>query len=49
MLLGLLLPSAGSITIFGENMLTHRHRVLPRLNFSSPYVDCRIVSRYGRT
>jgi ABC-2 type transport system ATP-binding protein len=39
MLLGLLLPSEGSITIFGENMLTHRHRVLPRLNFSSPYVD----------
>src|SRR6185437_12232530 len=39
MLLGLLLPSDGAITIFGENMLTHRHRVLPRLNFSSPYVD----------
>ncbi|HXE17669.1 MAG TPA: ABC transporter ATP-binding protein [Stellaceae bacterium] len=39
MLLGLLLPSAGSITIFGEDMLTRRHRVLPRLNFSSPYVD----------
>ena len=39
MLLGLLLPSDGGITIFGENMLTHRHRVLPRLNFSSPYVD----------
>jgi ABC-2 type transport system ATP-binding protein len=39
MLLGLLLPSEGSITMFGENMLTHRHRVLPRLNFSSPYVD----------
>jgi ABC-2 type transport system ATP-binding protein len=39
MLLGLLLPSEGSIEILGENMLTHRHRVLPRLNFSSPYVD----------
>src|SRR5665213_924241 len=39
MLLGLLLPSEGAITMFGENMLTHRHRVLPRLNFSSPYVD----------
>jgi ABC-2 type transport system ATP-binding protein len=25
--------------MFGENMLTHRHRVLPRINFSSPYVD----------
>ncbi len=39
MLPGLLLPSEGAIEIFGENMLTHRHRVLPRLNFSSPYVD----------
>jgi ABC-2 type transport system ATP-binding protein len=39
MLLGLLVPSAGAITIFGEDMLRHRHRVLPRMNFSSPYVD----------
>jgi ABC-2 type transport system ATP-binding protein len=39
MLLGLLLPSEGSIELFGENMLTHRYRVLPRINFSSPYVD----------
>lgn len=39
MLLGLLLPSRGSITIFGEDMLTHRYRVLPRMNFTSPYVD----------
>jgi ABC-2 type transport system ATP-binding protein len=39
MLLGLLLPTAGRIRIFGEDMLRHRHRVLPRMNFSSPYVD----------
>ncbi|HYM02408.1 MAG TPA: ABC transporter ATP-binding protein [Stellaceae bacterium] len=39
MLLGLLLPTAGSIRIFGEDMLRHRYRVLPRMNFSSPYVD----------
>jgi ABC-2 type transport system ATP-binding protein len=39
MLLGLIVPSAGSIEILGEDMLRHRHRVLPRLNFSSPYVD----------
>ena len=39
MLLGLLLPSAGRIRIFGEDMLRHRYRVLPRMNFSSPYVD----------
>jgi ABC-2 type transport system ATP-binding protein len=39
MLLGLLLPSEGTIRVFGEDMLKHRHRVLPRMNFSSPYVD----------
>ncbi len=39
MLLGLVLPSGGSIRVLGEDMLRHRHRVLPRLNFSSPYVD----------
>jgi ABC-2 type transport system ATP-binding protein len=39
MLLGLLLPTSGKIRVFGEDMLRHRHRVLPRMNFSSPYVD----------
>jgi ABC-2 type transport system ATP-binding protein len=39
MLLGLVLPTAGDIRVLGEDMLRHRHRVLPRLNFSSPYVD----------
>jgi ABC-2 type transport system ATP-binding protein len=39
MLLGLLLPSSGSIRILGEDMLKHRHRLLHRMNFSSPYVD----------
>jgi ABC-2 type transport system ATP-binding protein len=39
MLLGLLLPTKGSIRVFGEDMLRHRYRVLPRMNFSSPYVD----------
>jgi ABC-2 type transport system ATP-binding protein len=39
MLLGLLLPSSGNVHLFGEDMLRHRYRVLPRLNFSSPYVD----------
>lgn len=39
MLLGLLLPDAGTISIMGEDMVAHRHRVLPKMNFSSPYVD----------
>ena len=39
MMLGLIVPSGGAIEILGEDMLRHRHRVLPRLNFSSPYVD----------
>lgn len=39
MLLGLLLPTSGTIEILGVDMLRHRHRVLTRMNFSSPYVD----------
>jgi ABC-2 type transport system ATP-binding protein len=39
MLLGLLTPTAGRITVLGEEMPAHRHRVLPRMNFTSPYVD----------
>lgn len=39
MLLGLLLPTRGGITVLGVDMLRQRHRVLPRMNFSSPYVD----------
>jgi ABC-2 type transport system ATP-binding protein len=39
MLLGLLLPTRGEIDIFGIDMIRHRYRVLPRINFSSPYVD----------
>ncbi|HWB51663.1 MAG TPA: ABC transporter ATP-binding protein [Stellaceae bacterium] len=38
-LLGLLLPTAGSVALLGEDVLRHRHRILPRINFSSPYVD----------
>ncbi|MBF0561112.1 MAG: ABC transporter ATP-binding protein [Alphaproteobacteria bacterium] len=39
MLLGLLLPSSGSVNVLGHDMIRHRHRALPRMNFSSPYVD----------
>ena len=39
MLLGVLTPTAGTIRVLGEDITRHRHRVLPRLNFTSPYVD----------
>jgi ABC-2 type transport system ATP-binding protein len=39
MLLGLLLPTSGTIAVLGEDMIRHRYRVLPRVNFSSPYVE----------
>jgi len=39
MLLGLLLPTAGTITVLGDDIARHRYRVLPRMNFTSPYVD----------
>ncbi|MDX9860048.1 MAG: ABC transporter ATP-binding protein [Rhodospirillales bacterium] len=38
-LLGLLLPTSGAVSIFGEDVVAHRYRVLHRMNFSSPYVD----------
>src|SRR5271156_6526214 len=38
-LLGLLLPTSGRVWVLGEDMLRHRYRVLPRMNFSSPFVD----------
>lgn len=39
MLLGLLLPTAGRIRVLGHDLATSRYEVLPRMNFSSPYVD----------
>lgn len=39
MILGLVLPSDGKITVLGHDMLRDRHRVLHRMNFESPYVD----------
>ncbi len=38
-LLGLVLPSAGTVTVLGHDMRHHRYRALPRMNFSSPYFD----------
>ncbi len=39
MLLGLLTPTSGGISILGHDMLRERHSVLSRMNFSSPYLD----------
>lgn len=39
MILGLLLPSSGSLNVFGFDMAQERHKALVRMNFSSPYVD----------
>ena len=38
MILGLVLPSSGSIRVLGHDIETERHRVLHRMNFESPYV-----------
>lgn len=37
--MGLILPTAGSARVLGADMASERHRVLHRLNFESPYVE----------
>jgi len=39
MVLGLLVPTSGTITVLGHDMATDRHGALKRMNFSSPYID----------
>jgi ABC-2 type transport system ATP-binding protein len=39
MLLGLLLPTSGKIRVLGIDMIKNRYAALPRMNFTSPYVD----------
>jgi ABC-2 type transport system ATP-binding protein len=38
MLLGILLPTSGHITVLGHDIATDRFAALARMNFSSPYV-----------
>ena len=39
MMMGLVVPTSGEVSVFGADMARHRHRVLHRMNFESPYVD----------
>lgn len=39
MLLGLLTPTAGTISLFGKSMPKDRQHILQRVNFSSPYTN----------
>lgn len=39
MIMGLVLPTAGTVSVLGTDMVRRRHDVLHRMNFESPYVD----------
>jgi ABC-2 type transport system ATP-binding protein len=39
MIMGLVMPTAGDVTVLGARMPQERYRVLHRMNFESPYVD----------
>jgi ABC-2 type transport system ATP-binding protein len=39
MIMGLVTPTAGTVTVLGAQMPRERYRVLHRMNFESPYVD----------
>ncbi|MGE0752049.1 MAG: ABC transporter ATP-binding protein [Variibacter sp.] len=39
MIMGLVMPTSGAVRVLGNDMARHRHRVLHRMNFESPYVE----------
>ena len=39
MIMGLVMPTSGTVTVLGAQMPKERYRVLHRMNFESPYVD----------
>jgi ABC-2 type transport system ATP-binding protein len=39
MIMGLVMPTSGAVTVLGAEMPRHRYRVLHRMNFESPYVE----------
>ena len=39
MIMGLVTPTSGTVSVLGVNMARHRYRALHRMNFESPYVE----------
>jgi ABC-2 type transport system ATP-binding protein len=39
MIMGLVIPTRGAVSVLGADMARERHKVLARMNFESPYVD----------
>jgi ABC-2 type transport system ATP-binding protein len=39
MIMGLVMPTSGTVTVLGAQMPKERYRVLHRMNFESPYID----------
>ena len=39
MIMGLIVPTSGAVSVLGVDMASDRYRVLGRMNFESPYVD----------
>src|SRR5438270_7021708 len=39
MILGLVMPTSGSVRVMGAEMPRQRYQVLHRMNFESPYLD----------
>ena len=50
-IMGLVIPTAGRVSVLGTDMARHRHRVLHRMNFESPNVDkpMRLTNRQNLT
>ena len=38
-IMGLVIPTSGRVNVLGVDMARHRHQVLHRMNFESPYVE----------
>src|SRR5258707_997117 len=50
MVMGLIMPTSGTVKVLGAEMPRQRYQVLHEMNFESPYVDMpqRLLVRYGR-